>query len=56
MRTVPARSLRALLAAVLALGLLASSSFAQDRPGSVSFMVFGDPAELAAYQSLVTAF
>ena len=32
------------------------ASRAQDRSGDVSFMVFGDPAELAAYQSLVAAF
>jgi multiple sugar transport system substrate-binding protein len=29
---------------------------AAEEPGNVSFMVFGDPAELAAYQALVAAF
>ncbi len=56
MRIVPATLLRALAASLLALGVTASASLAQDGPGPVSFMVFGDPAELAAYESLVAAF
>jgi len=56
MRIVPASLLRALSASVLALGVTASASVAQEGSGTVSFMVFGDPAELAAYQSLVAAF
>jgi len=48
----PATCLVLLLA--LFLPLLAGCGAAQDR--SVSFAVFGDPAELAAYQALVAAF
>lgn len=47
--------MRAALAAVLAVPLAASAVVAQERH-AVSFMVFGDPAELAAYQGLVDAF
>ena len=54
MRPVPSRLARALLGAVLVAGGLATSVAAED--GEVSFMVFGDPAELAAYQQLVAAF
>ena len=56
MRIVPGRLLRALSATGLAVALLATSVLAQDETGEVSFMVFGDPAELAAYQELVAAF
>ncbi len=56
MHAVLVRPIRSLLSALLGLSILASSAAAQDGSGSVSFMVFGDPAELAAYQSLVTAF
>ncbi len=45
---------RSLAVVVLGLAVLVSGSVAQDR--RVSFMVFGDPAELAAYKSLVAAF
>ena len=50
----PSRLLRALGGVLLAASLLGSPAAAQS--GSASFMVFGDPAELAAYQSLVGAF
>ncbi len=56
MHIVPGRLWRALAAAGLSLGLLATSALGQDAAGEVSFMVFGDPAELAAYQELVAAF
>ena len=56
MRLLPSRLLRALLAAALALFTLTGGVAAQSGSGSVSFMVFGDPAELAAYQELVVAF
>jgi multiple sugar transport system substrate-binding protein len=45
-----------LAAALVALGLLAPLARAQEVGGQVSFMVFGDPAELAAYRELVSAF
>ena len=51
----PGRFLRVLLSAATALSVVASSASAQEGR-DVSFMVFGDPAELAAYQSLVAAF
>jgi len=47
---------RSLLVGLLALASVLPGAHAQDASGSVSFMVFGDPAELAAYQSLVEAF
>jgi multiple sugar transport system substrate-binding protein len=50
------RFLRALVAAALTMSVLLSGAAAQERSGEVSFMVFGDPAELAAYQDLVAAF
>jgi len=56
MHAVLVRPIRSLLSALLGLSILASTAAAQDGSGSVSFMVFGDPAELAAYQSLVAAF
>jgi multiple sugar transport system substrate-binding protein len=45
---------RAALAALTALALALGPATAQDR--RTSFMVFGDPAELAAYERLVDAF
>ena len=51
----PRRLLHALAAAVLAASSMAPGAAAQGS-GEVSFMVFGDPAELAAYQALVGAF
>ena len=48
------RRLRALLATCLLLAVVVAPARAVE--GEVSFMVFGDPAELAAYQSLVSAF
>jgi len=56
MHAVLVRPIRSLLSALLGLSILASTAAAQDGSGSVSFMVFGDPAELAAYQLLVAAF
>ena len=56
MRLRSSRSPRALMAAALALSVLSSGVVAQDGSGEVSFMVFGDPAELAAYQDLVAAY
>ncbi len=50
----PVRSLRVLLAAVLLVVIFVPAVRGQAR--DVSFMVFGDPAELAAYRSLVSAF
>jgi multiple sugar transport system substrate-binding protein len=52
------RLLRSVSVACIALALSMPSVGAQDVGASsdVSFMVFGDPAELAAYQSLVAAF
>jgi multiple sugar transport system substrate-binding protein len=44
------------LAAVLMLGASAGSTGPAAGPATVSFMVFGDPAELAAFESLVAAF
>ncbi len=55
MRLVPSRLARILPAAVLATALTVPGATARDG-GAVSFMVFGDPAELAAYQSLTAAF
>ena len=55
MRVLSGRLIRSLSAATLALSLLVPGALAQDS-SEVSFMVFGDPAELAAYQSLVAAF
>ena len=55
MRILPSRLSRALAAVCLALTTALGGVAAQDS-GEVSFMVFGDPAELAAYQSLVAAF
>lgn len=46
---------RAALAALVSLPLALGTAAAQGR-SHVSFMVFGDPAELAAYQGLVDAF
>ncbi len=51
MRTIA----RAALTTLLALVLTAGVTVAQERR-QVSFMVFGDPAELAAYQTLEAAF
>ena len=51
----PRRLLHALAAAAMAASSTASGAAAQGSD-DVSFMVFGDPAELAAYQSLVGAF
>jgi multiple sugar transport system substrate-binding protein len=56
MHSMLLRSSRALSSALLGLTLLAASAAAQGGSGQVSFMVFGDPAELAAYQALVAAF
>jgi multiple sugar transport system substrate-binding protein len=50
------RLVRSLLASALGLATLAASVSAQAVPGNVSFMVFGDPAELAAYRALTDAF
>jgi multiple sugar transport system substrate-binding protein len=47
---------RSLLIAGLMLATTLPSARAQDGSGAVSFMFFGDPAELAAYQGLVSAF
>jgi multiple sugar transport system substrate-binding protein len=47
---------RSLLIAGLVLATSLPSARAQDGSGGVSFMFFGDPAELAAYQGLVSAF
>ncbi len=55
MRVRPSRLLRSLSAAALALSLVVPGAVAQDS-SEVSFMVFGDPAELAAYESLTAAF
>jgi multiple sugar transport system substrate-binding protein len=48
--------LRITLAVGVALAIPAGAVQAGDDSGTVSFMVFGDPAELAAYQGLVDAF
>jgi multiple sugar transport system substrate-binding protein len=48
--------LGAVLAAIGALPLPATGTAAAEPAESVAFMVFGDPAELAAYQGLVDAF
>lgn len=45
-----------LLVALLVVATALPGVRADSESGSVSFMVFGDPAELAAYQSLVAAF
>lgn len=50
------RFLRSILIALSALAVTVTGSLAQDGGGRVSFMVFGDPAELAAYQELAAAF
>jgi multiple sugar transport system substrate-binding protein len=50
----PRRLLRLVIAAGLALSL--ATPGAAQASGEVSFMVFGDPAELAAYQALTAAF
>jgi len=55
LRLILSRLARAASAALLASVVAASGVLAQDS-AQVSFMVFGDPAELAAYQSLVAAF
>lgn len=47
--------MRAAVAGLLVLSLTVSTTAAQEQH-RVSFMVFGDPAELAAYQGLVRAF
>jgi multiple sugar transport system substrate-binding protein len=47
---------RALLLAVLVVVVVLPGARAQDDRSNVSFMFFGDPAELAAYQGLVSAF
>ncbi len=47
---------RSLLLTLLLMVLMLPVARAQDGRGSVSFMFFGDPAELAAYQGLVAAF
>ncbi len=49
-------AVRSLLLALLLMVLTLPVARAQDGLGSVSFMFFGDPAELAAYQGLVAAF
>jgi multiple sugar transport system substrate-binding protein len=54
-RFFPGRLAGTISATALALVLSASAAAAQDAD-EVSFMVSGDPAELAAYQSLVAAF
>ncbi len=54
-RALP-RWLRALVAVVLLLALAGPAARAEGGSGDVSFMFFGDPAELAAYQGLVSAF
>ena len=55
MRLIPSRLARATTTAGLSVALAVTGVGAQDT-GEVSFMVFGDPAELAAYQSLAAAF
>ena len=55
MRFLPSRLAHIISAAVLASVVTAPGAAAQES-GEVSFMVFGDPAELAAYESLVAAF
>jgi multiple sugar transport system substrate-binding protein len=52
----PAVILAAILAATGAVSVLVTAAAAAESGESVSFMVFGDPAELAAYQGLVDAF
>jgi multiple sugar transport system substrate-binding protein len=52
----PAVLLGAVVAAIAVLPLQIAASTAAEPVGIVSFMVFGDPAELAAYQGLVDAF
>ena len=54
MRFAPSRLVRSVLSFALVLSVAAPAA-AQDS-GEVSFMVFGDPAELDAYQSLAAAF
>ena len=44
------------IAFVFAISVTALGACDSDQPAVVSFMVFGDPAELAAYQTLVDAF
>ena len=55
MRLIPSRLARATTTAGLSVALAVTGVGAQDT-GEFSFMVFGDPAELAAYQSLAAAF
>jgi multiple sugar transport system substrate-binding protein len=51
------RSVAGMLATMaIAVSGVASANAQADPSGNVSFMVFGDPAELAAYQGLVDAF
>ena len=55
--SVPLTALRALGVALLSIVALApASAHGQGGRSEVSFMVFGDPAELAAYQALTEAF
>ncbi len=44
------------IAILLSLTIMLLSACRSSEPADVSFMVFGDPAELAAYQTLVDAF
>ncbi|RJP51792.1 MAG: sugar ABC transporter substrate-binding protein [Anaerolineaceae bacterium] len=50
-----ARNIFLFVALILSL-VLSSCAGTQENSGKISFMVFGDPAELAAYQSLVDTF
>jgi multiple sugar transport system substrate-binding protein len=54
--TVHRTTLRIALALAVALAVPGGGVQAGDDSGEVSFMVFGDPAELAAYKGLVDAF
>jgi multiple sugar transport system substrate-binding protein len=57
-RRVTGRAAAVVVAVALGASLAGGApvAAADEAPRSVSFMVFGDPAELAAYQSLVDAF
>ncbi|MFO1541268.1 MAG: ABC transporter substrate-binding protein [Chloroflexota bacterium] len=55
-RPGPARRALLALAALVLLALAASAPVPAQSPRTVSFMVFGDPAELAAYRALVDDF